>query len=990
MPDTVAEVPATSAPSSTPDYRRYSEIAGPLTVPAADGQTVQFRRRLSPVHRAMLAALILLNATTSTVFFVWLLLPSHFPAQGWVAGLGDALTGGVWFILHVCHALWQIGAHTALRLWPALVRVLAPALAVLGFLLIVGIELIRLGNSAVLWLFAWMMRDPVPMTPAPGLRVAVLTTIVPSSEPLEMVARTLRAMRRIQYDGSVDVWILDEGDDPEVRRVARALGVHHFSRKGRPEYNQPSGPFKARTKAGNHNAWRAEHEHEYDVVAQMDPDHVPGLDFLTRTLGYFRDPDVAFVVAPQVYGNLKESFVTLGAADQSYLFHGVIQRGANGLDAPLLIGTNHLYRTTAMRQIGGYQDSVIEDHLTSLRLHVTTNPRTGRPWKGVYTPDILSVGEGPRTWTDYFNQQQRWAYGIWDVVLKHSPKLLPRLSLRRRLSYIGLQLFYPGLGFTWVAGNLLTALYLLFGITVIRINVVTWLLLWGGTSVGQLLLFVWLRRFNLAQHERKGCGASGMLLSLATGPVYVAAGVAAVLRKPLAYIVTAKGRSATSDSWMTFRLHAWWLAGMLALLAVSVAAGHGHLPLRGWALFTLAAVLFPMAMFWVHQWRPVPAAARRRAPRLARPASLGVMVVIALLAVNWAAMRAQARPSARTPVQAVPPVGSVPAPEDTARSLHTTPTASIAGIPSALQVRTAAAQDEDRALRCVAFGPYVGDLDPAAGRHPSPAVIDTLLDVVVNRTGFRCIMTYSVRESFAYTVQAAAARGLEVIAVLWLDTDQSYNDASIDQGIQLAKAHPQTIIRLSCGSELRTRHGLTTDHMVRGCITRLRAAGVAQPITSIDTWWEWCARSWPCRRTDLADVVDWIGVNVFPWWENRDSGLFPCVGAADAAAFHIARLQDVTATYSGKETVLTEFGWPAGPDGYTETNRYTGQACGAASEDNQRRVLAETMAELDRLALPGVVFEAFRQGDWKARAEGPGAVFWGLCEGTPPYACRWR
>ena len=35
----------------------------------------------------------------------------------------------------------------------------------------------------------------------------------------------------------------------------------------------------------------------------MDPDHVPQPYFLTRTIGYFRDPDVAFVVAPQVYGN---------------------------------------------------------------------------------------------------------------------------------------------------------------------------------------------------------------------------------------------------------------------------------------------------------------------------------------------------------------------------------------------------------------------------------------------------------------------------------------------------------------------------------------------------------------------------------------------------------------------------------------------------------------------------------------------------------------
>src|SRR5262249_59601927 len=111
--------------------------------------------------------------------------------------------------------------------------------------------------------------------PPIGWRVAVLTTIVPGKEPLELVERTLRRMRRIAYCGRVDVWILDEGDDPGVRAMAQRLGVRHFSRKGRPEYNQASGEFRARSKAGNHNAWRAEHEHRYDAVAQIDPRHVP-------------------------------------------------------------------------------------------------------------------------------------------------------------------------------------------------------------------------------------------------------------------------------------------------------------------------------------------------------------------------------------------------------------------------------------------------------------------------------------------------------------------------------------------------------------------------------------------------------------------------------------------------------------------------------------------------------------------------------------------
>ena len=40
-----------------------------------------------------------------------------------------------------------------------------------------------------------------------------------------MVRRTLAAAKRITYQGVLDVWLLDEGDDPAVRAVcARARG----------------------------------------------------------------------------------------------------------------------------------------------------------------------------------------------------------------------------------------------------------------------------------------------------------------------------------------------------------------------------------------------------------------------------------------------------------------------------------------------------------------------------------------------------------------------------------------------------------------------------------------------------------------------------------------------------------------------------------------------------------------------------------------------
>jgi cellulose synthase (UDP-forming) len=435
-----------------------SETTGPLQPTSTE---VRFRKVLT--RRQFVTTLLIggLHLALATALVVILLLPQNLPALR----AGD-------------------GVYNTMAI-----------VGLIALLLLQSINVLRTWN--LLW-FATHMRDPIPMEPRPGVRVAVLTTIVPGKEPIEMVMRTLRAMQRIRHNGPMDVWLLDEGNDPDVRRRCEAIGVRHFSRKGHPEWNQPSGEFRAKTKAGNHNAWRAVHENEYDVVAQMDPDHVPHANFLERTIGYFADPDTGFVVAPQAYGNQSESFVARGAAEMAYLFHGVTQRGGNGLASPMLIGTNHLYRPSCWHQIGGYQDSIIEDHLTSLTVCATVNPETGNHWQGIYTPDVLAVGEGPANYTDFFSQQKRWAYGIWEVIRYHSPRLLPKMhSNKQRLTFMTLQNHYPNTAIGWVCGISLTGFYLIGGVQVTRLPLVIWVALFVPGILNVFGFSHYLGRFNL-------------------------------------------------------------------------------------------------------------------------------------------------------------------------------------------------------------------------------------------------------------------------------------------------------------------------------------------------------------------------------------------------------------------------------------------------------------------------------------------------------------
>ena len=547
----------TGRTSGLSSYDDCTDLTGPLPV-AGGPDVVQFRRTLRGHERWTLHLLVTLGVLTHLVFLGWLAAPRH-----WVETFqGKAPLMG--------------------------------ALALTCFAAVVVVEIIRTVQALSLWVFSLAAKDPIPMAVPAGLRVAVLTTIVPAVEPVAMVRRTLAAMRQVRYTGgTVDVWILDEGDDPTVRAVAAELGVRHFSRHGDPGLNTPTGRFRARTKAGNHNAWFSRFGTDYDVVAQLDPDHVPGPHFLERTLGYFRDPDIAFVVAPQVYGDALDSFPGHGAAAQAYLFHGVIQRGGNGLGAPLLIGTNHVFRAETWAQIGGYQDCIIEDHLTSMTVHGNLNPTTQHRWKGVYTPDVLAIGQAPKTWGDLFLQQRRWAQGAAEIALKHSARLGRRLRPSQRVAYALLQAFYPSVVLSWVLGIFVTVALLagapIFG----PANSWWWAVLWATSVTSTLVLLLWERRLNLGRTEQRESGIHGMVTTLCTAPVYTAAVMSALLRQPLSYRVTPKAGAATGQTWEGFRQHLRWFAVLAAAVLVG-ALGYRGTPVPWiWAVLALAACAAP-------------------------------------------------------------------------------------------------------------------------------------------------------------------------------------------------------------------------------------------------------------------------------------------------------------------------------------------------------------------------------------------------------------
>ncbi len=247
-------------------------------------------------------------------------------------------------------------------------------------------------------------------------RVAVL--IPTYNEPAEVLMPTIAAAMVLKP--AHETWVLDDGNRAEIAELARSLNAHYLAREDRTG-----------AKAGNLN--NALTHVEADIIAVLDADHVPTRDFLTNTLCYFDDDQVAVVQTPQSFYNL-ESFEHERRGDGHFneesVFYRVIAPAKNLWAAPFWCGTSALVRTEALRSIGGVAtESVTEDIESTIRMY-------RRGWKGVFHNEILAHGLAPADAAAYLGQRNRWATGAMQVLRLENPLFGRGLTFGQRLAFM--------------------------------------------------------------------------------------------------------------------------------------------------------------------------------------------------------------------------------------------------------------------------------------------------------------------------------------------------------------------------------------------------------------------------------------------------------------------------------------------------------------------------------------------------------------------------
>ncbi len=279
--------------------------------------------------------------------------------------------------------------------------------------------------------------------PRPGQwRVAMVVTKTPG-EPLALLQRTLTAM--LAQDHPHDTWLADEDPTPETVAWCAARGVRVSSRKGVADYHRAAWPRRTRCKEGNLAYFYDHHGYDaYDIVVQMDADHVPQPGYLREMLRPFADPEVGYVSAPSICAaNAEGSWAARTRLHAEAAFHGLLQTGYTRLFTPICIGSHYAVRTRALKAVGGLGPELAEDHSTTLLM-------AAGGWKGVHAIDAIAYGDGPANVADLAVQEFQWARSLVTLLLSYTGGYLGRLPARLKFLFLFGQLWYPVFSATMV------------------------------------------------------------------------------------------------------------------------------------------------------------------------------------------------------------------------------------------------------------------------------------------------------------------------------------------------------------------------------------------------------------------------------------------------------------------------------------------------------------------------------------------------------------
>jgi cellulose synthase (UDP-forming) len=315
-----------------------------------------------------------------------------------------------------------------------------------------------------------------------------------------LVRQSIQAAKAVNKleNWRVNIYLLDDSQNPAMHAMAQEEGIAHITREGK-KGRKAGAIVYAMDQTGG------------DFIVIIDSDTRLFPDILLNTMGYFKDPDVAWVQTPQWFCDItkgepleakwqqkagwlgRKSAILLQKivgkievnhdvfANDPKMFFDVIQRRRNNYNASFCCGATSIHRSDALRRVAleRWRDRVVEakepreaikeldveyiayhtseDIYTSLLVHAYKN----RDYKSVLHPQVESKMLSPLDMVTWSTQRFRYAGGTIDLVKKEFARFFQSgLSLGQKLMYFST--FWSYTGAIWLVILLLAPIIYMF------------------------------------------------------------------------------------------------------------------------------------------------------------------------------------------------------------------------------------------------------------------------------------------------------------------------------------------------------------------------------------------------------------------------------------------------------------------------------------------------------------------------------------------------
>lgn len=262
--------------------------------------------------------------------------------------------------------------------------------------------------------------------PNPNYKPFVSIHVTCKIESAELVNKTVEALTKLDYPNYEVIVIHSNNQD-----IRNWLKIQKFVESCGENFKFVHLDKVDGFKAGALNYLNSHiMDERVEVVAIIDCDYIVTPNFLKETVGYFRNPEVGIVQAPQDYHNVNP--YNIGLAYEYRSFFALVMHQAQRLNLVSFTGTMGLIRADLMKKGLKWNEWCITED-TEAGVYINSIG-----FRGVYVDKSLGKGLMPLDYVSLIKQRQRWVYGNMQILGKNFLSVIRNqaLSIKQKFAFL--------------------------------------------------------------------------------------------------------------------------------------------------------------------------------------------------------------------------------------------------------------------------------------------------------------------------------------------------------------------------------------------------------------------------------------------------------------------------------------------------------------------------------------------------------------------------